>query len=202
MLRAAFFGQKIIIDCSYEQSCTDLERSKIAKGLVRVFSENRSHKIPLDLHFCGARLDGPVFRNVSVRIPNLLGKSSLTKVRSECFSELFPKEKLVMLTLDSENIFNYDPNAIYIVGGIVDLGRNEPLTLAKAKKLGIKTARFPLDNLRMKCGDTRELTMSTSVAIVRECQRKDDIQEVIRKCVKLKSQYTEERRQRQRTINV
>lgn len=196
LLRAALFGQKIVVDCSYEDQSTDLERSKIAKGLKYVYSENRSHEIPLDVHFCGVEWDGAVFRNLSSQIPNLFQKSSLTKLHSECFSQVFPREKLVMLTPDSDNIFEYDPNAIYVVGGIVDLGRNEPLTLAKAKQLRIRTARFPLDNLRMKAGDTRELTMSTSIDIVRECQRNDDIQKVIRKCVKLKSQRIEEQKQR------
>lgn len=196
-MRAALFGHKIVVDCTYEQQLTDLERSKIAKGLKSVYSENRLHRKPLDLHLCGVQSNSAVFQNLSSQIPNLFEKSSLTKVHGECFSELFPRERLVMLTPDSDTVFEYDPHAIYVVGGIVDIGHNEPLTLAKAKRLGIRTARFPLDNLRMKAGDTRELTMSTSIDIIRECQLNDDIQKVIGKCVKLKSQRIEEQKRRQ-----
>lgn len=194
LLRAALFGQKIVVDCSYDYLMTDVERSKAAKGLKRVFSENRAHQKPLDLHLCGVQLDGPVFRNLSGQIPSLLKKPSLPKVHDKCFSELFPKEQLVMLTPDSDTEFKYDPHAIYVVGGLVDLGRNEPFTLAKAKRLGIRTARFPLDNIRMREGDTRELTMSTSIDIVRECQLNNDIDSVVRKCVTLKSEFRDKRR--------
>lgn len=102
-----------------------------------------------------------------------------------------------MLTPDSDNEFQYDPHAIYVVGGLVDLGRNEPYTLAKAKRLGIRTARFTLDNLRIREGDTRELTMSISVDIVRKCQINDNVHNVIRKCVTLKSERKEERSKRE-----
>lgn len=196
LLRAALFGQKIIIDCSYEQQLTDLECRKIAKGLKRVYSENHVHEKPLDLHLCGFPTDSAVFRNLSGHLPNLFKKSSLTKLHSECFSTLFPRERLVMLTPDSDAEFEYDPNAIYVVGGIVDIGRNEPLTMAKAKRLGIRTAHFSLGNLRLKAGDTRELTISTSIGIIRECQMMNDMQQIIRKCVKLKSERIEEQKNR------
>lgn len=191
------FGQKIVVDCSYDHLMTDVERSKTAKGLRRVYSENRAHQKPLDLHLCGVQLDGAVFQNLIGQIPSLLKKPSLTKVHGKCFSELFPKKQLVMLTPDSDTEFKYDPYAIYVVGGLVDLGRNEPFTLAKAKRLGIRTARFPLDNIRMREGDTRELTMSTSIDIIRECQLNNDVDSVVRKCVTLKSERREERRKNQ-----
>ena len=197
LMRASLFGQKIVVDCSYEPMMTGLERNKTAKGIKRVYSENRTHRTPLDLHFCGAQLDSPVFRNLSGQLPKLFKNLSLTKLHTECFSEIFPKEKLVMLTPDSDTEFGYDPNAIYVVGGLVDLGRNEPVTLAKAKRLGIRTARFPLDFLPFREGDTKELTMSTSINIIRECQMNDNIYEVIRKCVELKSKRNEERSRRE-----
>lgn len=197
LLRAALFGQKIIIDCSYEQDLTDLECKKTANGLKRVYSANNVHRIPLDLHLCGFPLNSKVLQNLSGHLPHLFKKkSSLTKIHSECFSKLFPHEKLVMLTPDSDTAFKYDPNAIYIVGGIVDVGRNEPMSLAKAKRLGIQTARISIDNLQLKAGDTRELTISTSIDIIRECQMTNNIQNIIRKCVKLKSERIAEKKER------
>lgn len=168
----------------------------MAKGLKRVYSQNHVHKKPLDLHLCGFPLNSAVFQHLPGHLPNLFQQSSLTKLHSECFSKLFPKENLVMLTPDSDNLFEYDPNTIYIVGGVVDVGRNVPLTVSKAKRLGIRTARFPLDSLRLKAGDTRELTISVSIDIIRECQMSNDLQAVIRKCVKLKSERIEEKEQR------
>lgn len=201
-MRAALFGQKIVVDCSYEHLLTDLERSKVAKGLKRVYSENHLHQKPLDLHLCGVKHEGAVFRNLSGQLPSLFRKPSLTKLHTECFSDVFPKERLVMLTPDSDTVFEYDPHAIYVVGGLVDLGRNEPWTLAKAKRLGIRTARFPLDHIQLREGDSRELTMSMSIDIIRECQRNDDVYKVVRQCVKVKSERREEQRIRERVNEI
>lgn len=185
--RAKLHGQKVIVDCSYEHFLTDLERSKVASGLRWIYSENRKHIKPMDLHICGVKPESTIIKNLSGQIPSLLKKSSPTRIHSECFTELFPKERLVMLSPDSDEVFKYNADDIYVVGGIVDFGRSDPLTLAKAKKLGIRCARLPLDNLRLREGDTREMTMGTTVGIVRECQINDNMNEVIRKCVKLKS---------------
>lgn len=185
--RAKLHGQKVVIDCSYEHFLTNLERSKVASGLRWVYTENRRHIKPMDLHLCGVEPDSKIIKNLSGQVPSLLKKSSPTRIHHECFTELFPKDRLVMLTPDSNQVLEYNADDIYIVGGIVDFGRSDPLTLAKAKKLGIRSARLPLDNLRLREGDTREVTMGSAVSFVRECQVNDDIQEIIRKCIKIKS---------------
>lgn len=163
------------------------EQSKTTKGIKQVYAENRKHLKPFDLHICGVKENSAIIKNLSRQIPSLLKTGSPTYIGSECFTELFPKDRLVMLTPDSDNVFQYNADDIYVVGGIVDFGRNDPLTLAKAKKLGIRSARLPLDNLRLKEGDTRELSMSRAIAIVRECQLSNEIDAIIKKCYTLKS---------------
>lgn len=166
---------------------TDKERRKTAHGLKRLYAENRKHIKPMDLKLCGVQMNSVIIKNLNGQIPNLLYKSSPTGVHSQCFTELFPKERLVMLTSDSDDVLEYNYNDIYIIGGIVDMGRNDPLTLAKAKKLGIRSARLPLDNLRMGPGDSREQPMSATAAFIRECQINRNLNEIIKKCIYLRS---------------
>lgn len=191
--RAKLYGQKVIVDCSYEPFLTDLEKSKVASGLKWVYTDNRKHIKPMDLHLCGVKSNSVIIENLSGQVPSILKKSSPTRLHSECFTELFPKERLVMLTPDSDSILKYDPNDIYVVGGIVDFGRSDPLTFAKAKKLGIRSARLPLDNIRMREGDTRELTMAQTIKIIRECQLNKNMNEIIQQFVKLKSDIRREK---------
>lgn len=55
--------------------------------------------------------------------------------------------KLVYLTADTHTtLTTLDPEAVYIVGGIVDRNRNKGLTAKIAAQYGIKTARLPLDD--------------------------------------------------------
>ena len=67
----------------------------------------------------------------------LFGKSYL---------DLFPKEDLVYLTPNAPDFMTeYDPHKIYIIGGLVDKVVTKPVTMAKAKREGIKMAKLPLD---------------------------------------------------------
>ena len=64
----------------------------------------------------------------------------------ESYLSKFPKEKLIYLTPHcKEEMKHFDHDAVYIIGGIVDLGNSEPLTFAKARKEGIRMQKFPLD---------------------------------------------------------
>ena len=67
-------------------------------------------------------------------------------VSSESYLDLFPKEKLVYLTPDSkEELIEWDHTKVYIVGALVDLSAEKPLTFSKARREGIQTLRLPLD---------------------------------------------------------
>jgi tRNA (guanine9-N1)-methyltransferase len=60
-------------------------------------------------------------------------------------SDKLPKEKLVYLTADSENLIDeLDSSKIYIIGGIVDHNRHKLLTYSKALKQGIAHGRLPI----------------------------------------------------------
>lgn len=181
---------------------TELEMTKAAEGLKRVYSENRTHKTPLDLHLCGLKSNSVVIKRLSNIIPTLLKKGSPTEIHSKCFTELFPKDRLVMLTPHSDKVLEYNADDIYIVGGIVDIARADPLTLSKSKQLGIRSARLPLDNLKLQAGDSRELKIATVVAIIRECQTNKSIDDVIQKCVTLKSEIIKEREMKKEKENM
>lgn len=160
------FGDKLIIDCSYDQHMNVKQLKSNARQLMHCFTENRKSRQPFDLHFCNVNFNGDTFTNLQRLIPGLRSPSFPTNLHERCFSDVFPQEKLVFLTPHChDELTEYDPEAIYIIGAIV--GCHEPLSMAKAKGLNIKMARLPLDRyLHWGPGARKDLTVDQVMKIM------------------------------------
>jgi ribonuclease P protein 1 len=77
--------------------------------------------------------------------PNLFDADFPAVVTEKSHFDLFPPERLVYLTPDSKtDLLKYDPDDVYVVGGIVEMSQDVPYTLREAKKRGIRHARLPI----------------------------------------------------------
>lgn len=167
-MRAKLFGQKVLIDCTFDNQMNDREIRNTAWCMEKAYSTNREHKLPFDMHFCCNKFYKPSLDILHKKIPTLISKKSLYDMHYECYTKLFPKERLLVLTPDSRNTFQYNADDIYVVGGIVDRGHSTPKMLGKAKQLGLRTARLPLNYGGF--GKPNELPLHTVINILRECQ--------------------------------
>jgi len=80
---------------------------------------------------------------------------------------LAPKENIVYLTHDSDNVItDLQPECTYVIGGIVDRNRLKGATARKAEQLGIRTARFNLDQVISLQKGTKVLTVNHCVDIL------------------------------------
>jgi len=78
-----------------------------------------------------------------------------------------PKEKIVYLTPHCrEELDIFDHDTTYIIGGIVDKSNQEPLTLAKAKREGIRMAKLPLDRYLHWASSSKSLTLDQMIKIM------------------------------------
>lgn len=162
------FGQKLIFDCSYDNHMTDREAINAAKQLMLSFADNRVHDDPYDFHFCNANFDKTTMKYLHKHIPTLLDKEFPLNIHQCSYMDLFPKEQLIYLTPHCRNdLTEYDPDAIYIIGAMVDKINSEPLSLAKAKSLGLRMARLPLDRyLQFGSGSGKSLTLNQMTQIL------------------------------------
>lgn len=141
---AAMFGQTLVFDLDYEEEMTRREVINAADQLQEVYAVNRLSPDPFNLVFCG--LKGEHYRNQLYKaMPHLDKPNCLITVSEKSYLDMFPKEKLVYLTPDARQPLRYSDDAIYIIGGMVDLGTQQPYSLARAKRQGITFARLPLD---------------------------------------------------------
>lgn len=170
LIRAMQFSPKIVLDCSYDRHMTRREALNAAKQLMLCFADNRAHDDPFDLHYCNVNLDSICTKALNRYIPTMFNTEFPMNVHEKCFTELFPKENLVYLTPHCRTDLEvYNPDNVYIVGAMVDTVNNEPLSLAKAKRLGLRMARLPLDRyLQWGAGSGKSLTLNQMINILLE----------------------------------
>lgn len=182
LVQSMMFEPKLVFDCSYDQYMNPREASNAGKQLMLSFAENRFHDIPFDLHFCGANHRGVTMKILEKFIPTMHDASFPMRVHQEPVTEMFDKSKLVYLTPHCHNdLVEYNPDDIYIVGAMVDKTNNEPLSLAKAKKHGLRMARLPLDRyLTWSSGSGKSLTLNQMVLIMLELKRTGDWRQALK----------------------
>lgn len=213
LIQAMKFGQKLVVDCGYDNNMTKRENTNCAKQLMLLFAENRSndgefvrlisqldnhylkcninfklyHLIlePFDLHYCNAIPNSVVMQVLKKFIVPMYEKHFPLNLHKQSYLEIVPKEQLVYLTPHCrEPLTKFDHDAVYIIGAIVDKVdafkkdfqvylifilqvNNEPLSLAKAKKEGLRMAKLPLDNyLDWGSGSGKSLTINQVASIL------------------------------------
>ena len=123
---------------------TRQEMKDLVKQLVYSHNANRISSEPFYWHFCNVQEGGITDRNLNLRFPGI--KDHPITVTDKSYLDLYPKEKLVYLTPNSPEELDFiDSDMVYIVGALVDKAKEEPLAYAKAKREGIRSARFPLE---------------------------------------------------------
>ncbi|XP_059050862.1 mitochondrial ribonuclease P protein 1 homolog isoform X2 [Achroia grisella] len=167
-LQAQLHGLPIVIDCSYEDYMVYREAVNAAKQMTFVFGDNRIHRDPFDIHLCNVTREGSFMKQLEKNIPSIKESWFPLNIHTKSYLDIFPKNKLVYLTPHCrEELTKFDYDTVYIIGCMVDKVNNEPLSLAKAKRDGIKMARLPLDRyLEWAPGAKKNLNINHMVPIL------------------------------------
>lgn len=162
----------LVFDCGFNDIMSKYEIRDAARQLKYAFSENRLASRPFVMHLCNMKKDSQLWHELGHVIPNL--NKLPIKVHSQDITEVFPTEKIVYLSPDAEDVLQeFSCNDTYIVGGLVDKAIRTPVTLAKAKRLNIRTARLPLDKY-IKFHSHKTLTLDQMTKIMLELKRSQD----------------------------
>jgi len=168
LIQAMQFSQKLVVDCSYDSHMTVREAMNCGKQLTYMFSDNRAHDNPFDLYLCNAVRESNTMKQFVKFIPTLYDPDFPINITEKHYLDLFPKENIVYLTPHCrEEMREFDHDAVYIIGAMVDKTNGEPLSLAKAKREGLKMVKFPLDrHLLWGAGGSKSLTLNQVIKIL------------------------------------
>ncbi|NXY74067.1 TM10C methyltransferase, partial [Glareola pratincola] len=164
--QAMIFGQPLVFDMSYEKDMSVREVANAVRQIV--FSEgcNRRSVDPFHVHFCNLKDDSLYHKEFIKHYRGAWDKLLIT-VTDRCYTDIFPKDKLVYLTADSPKVMKtFDHDKIYIVGSMVDKSIKTGVSLARAKRLGLETAALPLEKYLLWNSGAKNLTLDQMMHIL------------------------------------
>ncbi|KAF4668652.1 tRNA methyltransferase 10 [Perkinsus olseni] len=121
------------------------ENISLAQQLMFCYGANKKCEWPLRL-VTACPLDGDMHQHLK-KNSGLANWTCFTMdhrpLSTICVEE--HQQQFVYLTADSEDtMWSFEPNVVYIIGGLVDKNRHKNITKDKAAELGLRTARLPL----------------------------------------------------------
>ncbi|CAF0985847.1 unnamed protein product [Didymodactylos carnosus] len=166
LLISARLNDIVIIDCGFEgEHARERYLGNLVDQLQYLYADISKFHSPSFVYLCNLMKDGRLHFEFNKRSPL---ESLCFEATELSYLNLFPKDKLIYLTPDSQNeMLEYEHDAIYIIGGIVDLTGKKPLTFGKAKREQIRHMRFPIDRyLKFGGGSGKTLTLDQAFNIL------------------------------------
>lgn len=143
----------IIVDCGFDELMKEGERTSLARQIVHCYSFNSKAPLYVDLKITS--FDKLLKKRFDENMHAQHEKWKGIEFQQQDFT---PNDSMLYLSSDSENVLEtLTPGTTYIIGGIVDKGRYKDLCKDKAEKMGLKTARLPIDKY-IKLSGRRVLT--------------------------------------------
>lgn len=159
-------GQKVVIDLDFDGRMAEKDVRSLAQQLTYCYSSNIKAAQPCHLHLLGA---AGTLKELVQR--NCAGLSNWHATVSEApYHEHFKnaRDRLVYLTADSDHELEaLDPDAIYVIGGIVDRNKFKGLCYDRAREHGVATARLPIKKY-VQLGSSAVLTVNHVLQILVE----------------------------------
>ncbi|NXI08120.1 TM10C methyltransferase, partial [Irena cyanogastra] len=172
--QSMIFGQPLVFDMSYEKEMSVREVTNAVRQIVMSESCNRRSVDPFHIHFCNLKDDSLYHREFIKNYREAWDKLLIT-VTDQCYTEIFPKDKLVYLTADSPKVMKtFDHDKIYIIGSMVDKSIKTGVSLARAKRLGLETAALPLEKYLLWSTGAKNLTLDQMMHILLTLKDTDD----------------------------
>ncbi|XP_076250246.1 tRNA methyltransferase 10 homolog A [Rhynchophorus ferrugineus] len=130
----------VCIDLSFDDLMIDKDMAKTVKQILRVYTENRRAKAPLQLHLTSFK-----GRNKSEMERHHGYENWDMNFHESHYLDIFSKDCLVYLTSDSDNVIQkLEDNKVYIIGGLVDHNGHKGICYKKAVEEGISHGQLPI----------------------------------------------------------
>ncbi|XP_051575374.1 tRNA methyltransferase 10 homolog B [Myxocyprinus asiaticus] len=142
-------GPRLCVDLSMTDCMSHKEISRLAGQIRRLYGSNKKSIRPFHLFLTELKEDSLLYKECVRMNDGFLNYS--IDVTEESWFNLFPSEDLMYLTPDaSEALEHVEEDKVYILGGLVDESIQKKMSYTRAKELGVRMARLPIDEYMVK----------------------------------------------------
>ncbi|KAM6109660.1 tRNA methyltransferase 10 homolog B [Phoenicopterus ruber ruber] len=160
LLEARASGPRLCVDLGVADRMTQKETSRLASQIRRLYGANRRAKKPFWLYLTEFVVGSLIYEECFRMNDGF--SNYLMDTTQESYLDLFPLDRIVYLTPDSENVLeDIDPNKVYVLGGLVDESIHKKLTLQRAQDQSLQTARLPIREYMVKTVNTKNYHSET-----------------------------------------
>lgn len=136
-----YCNQKVVIDLDFFYLMDEGDVRMVIKQVNRCYAMNRKAKHPVKLY--ASSFAGPIKEMFTQLQPGSIHWDF--SFEEKHYMDVFPKEQIVYLTSDSDNVLEeFDENKVYIIGGLVDHNNHKEICLRKANERGISHCQLPI----------------------------------------------------------
>ena len=184
-LRAAnLFGQKLVIDFSYDHLMREKELKSLANQIALISSRNRVFTDPFDIILTNFKWNHDFIYRWHLITGNKDPEKNMITVSSEELTQVVNPENCIYLSPHAEDVLTeFDHEKVYIIGALVDTYRCDfkETSFDTAQRLGIKSQRFPI-RLEARGNRIPRFSLDVVAKILLQCKHSDiSIEEVIQK---------------------
>ncbi|XP_041347818.1 tRNA methyltransferase 10 homolog C-like [Gigantopelta aegis] len=169
LAHSMLFGIPLVFDLDFEQHMRTQDCQNLVSQFMMAYGFNKVVQEPFHFVLTGANPQGHIMRMLNKGSVERPLDSFLFTVTEQSYLDLYPRNNVVYLTPNAPNVLkSFNPNDVYIIGGLVDKTSKKPFTMAKAKEQNIRMAKFPLDEHLIWSQGTKSLTIDQVVRILLE----------------------------------
>ncbi|XP_056608654.1 tRNA methyltransferase 10 homolog B isoform X2 [Triplophysa dalaica] len=142
-------GLVLCVDLSMTDHMSHKEISRLAGQIRRLYGSNKKALQPFHIFLTELKRDSLLYKECVRMNDGFL--NYLIDVTDETWFHLFPSEDVIYLTPDaSKALERVDEDKVYILGGLVDESIQKKISYKRAKELGVRTMRLPIDEYMVK----------------------------------------------------
>ncbi|XP_013411013.1 tRNA methyltransferase 10 homolog B [Lingula anatina] len=183
LMNAMMYHQPLLIDLGYDSLMTHEEKKALSIQLGYIYHDNRESRDPFNLMLCHASSDSESTYSIGVQ-KGILQPSWMWSVTGRDMVDLYPRKSLVYLSPDATDyLTEFDPNAVYVIGGLVDKNVSKKLSQRKAQNRGVASVKLPIDQYKLRSGQTSILPLNKVLKYLVELRDTGNAYEALKRSV-------------------